>query len=352
MSARSASDGGGFDFESCGVSRVNASTTSVVTDSQTSIWVLIASHANPTAHTRTTGRYGEVMADSGRPDPRLEHVRWSRRPQLFAPVMLVGFAGWSDAGDAASSTVEYFSEQWQARPFASIDPEIFYDFTSTRPLVQFDSRGEREIVWPEIEFASATIPGINLDVILLVAPEPQLRWQTFCDQVIGVARVFGTQRMITFGALLAEVPHTRPVSIFGVGHDDETASGLGLLPSRYEGPTGITGVLQTASREAGLPAASLWAAVPTYVPAAPSPKATLALVERAARLLQTPVELGELRQAARDYEIEVSALVDDDDETNDYVRQLEQRYDAEEPALFNDGPALVEEVERFLRDQD
>lgn len=297
-------------------------------------------------------RYGEVMADAQGRSPRLEHVRWSRRPQLIAPVMLVAFSGWSDAGDAASSAVNLFAEQWRARPFAAIDPELFYDFTSTRPLVRFDAHGEREILWPEIEFSATTVPGSDLDVILLVAPEPQLRWRTFCEQIIGVARAFDTRRVVTFGALLAEVPHSRPVSVFGVGHDADTARELGLLPSRYEGPTGITGVLQALSREAGLPSSSLWAAVPTYVPASPSPKATLALVDRAARLLQVTLDLTELKRAARDYEDEVSSLVDDDDETRAYVRQLEERFDEEEPTLLDDGSTLVEEVERFLRDQD
>jgi proteasome assembly chaperone (PAC2) family protein len=284
--------------------------------------------------------------------PQLEHVRWQRRPQLYNPVMMVAFSGWSDAGDAASSSVEYFAERWKARPFATIDPEIFYDFTTTRPHAQFASDGQREIIWPELELAAATVPGIDLDVILVAGPEPQLRWRTFCEQLIGVARAFDARRVLTFGALLAEVPHARPVSVFGIGHDDDTARELGLLPSRYEGPTGITGVLQTACRQAGLEAASLWAAVPTYVPAAPSPKATLAIVERAARLLRVPVDTDELRGAAREYEAEVSSLVDDDDETSDYVRQLEHRYDEDEPAVFGDGSSLVEEVERFLRDQD
>lgn len=292
------------------------------------------------------------MADAEGRSPRLEHVRWSRRPQLFAPVMLVAFSGWSDAGDAASSTISLFAQHWRARPFASIDPEIFYDFAATRPLVQFDAHGEREIVWPEIELAAATIPDANIDVILLVAPEPQLHWRTFCEQIIGVARIFDTQRIVTFGALLAEVPHSRPVSVFGVGHDADTARELGLLPSRYEGPTGVTGVLQSLAREAGLQSSSLWAAVPTYVPASPSPKATLALVDRALRMLNVSLDLSELKQAALEYEEEVSSLVDDDEETRDYVRQIEERFDEDKPTLVDDGSTLVEEVERFLRDQD
>ena len=209
------------------------------------------------------------------------------------------------------------------------------------------------MVWPENTFASASVPGADLDVITLIGVEPQLRWRTFCEQIIGVARLFDARRVITFGALLAEVPHARPVSIFGVGHDAEVSRELDMLPSRYEGPTGITGVLQTACRDAGVAASSLWAAVPTYVPSAPSPKAALALVERANSMLGVTTDNEELRDAAEAYENEVSELVDDDEETSDYVRQLEERFDADEPRLLaEDAPRLVEEVERFLRDQD
>jgi len=292
------------------------------------------------------------MAESVGRNPRLEHIRWSRRPQLYAPVLIVGFAGWSDAGDAASGAVSFLAEQWNAQPFASLDPEPFYDFTSTRPRVEFDEAGQRQVLWPEIVFSAATVPERNLDVILLSGPEPQLKWRTFCEQVIGLAQLFDTARLLTFGALLAEVPHARPVSMFGVGHDEEAANALRLLPSSYEGPTGITGVVQTACRDAGMQASSLWATVPTYVPSAPSPKATLALAERAGIMLEAPLELGPLREAAREYEDEVSSLVDEDDETRDYVRSLEERYDNDEPSFFEDGSSLIEEVERFLRDQD
>jgi predicted ATP-grasp superfamily ATP-dependent carboligase len=312
------------------------------------------------AGTRTTGRHlpgGGSVADvtEDRREPRLEHVRWVRTPDLREPVVVAGFAGWSDAGDAATVAARYLADQWGAEVFATIDPEAFYDFTTTRPRVQFDDRGDREIVWPENQLLAAEIPGAGRDAIILIGVEPQLRWRSFAEQVTGVARQLSARRVLTFGALLAEVPHARPVSVFGVGHDREVARQLSLLPSRYEGPTGITGVLQIACRDAGLPSASLWAAVPTYVPSAPSPKAALALVERAGQLLDVPVDTTELGDAARSYEAEVSELVDEDEETAEYVRQIEERYD-EEPQLFvedvADSSSLVEEVERFLRDQD
>jgi proteasome assembly chaperone (PAC2) family protein len=293
----------------------------------------------------------DVTADGHRPEP--EHLRWERRPTLRSPVVIAAFAGWSDAGDAATTAARFLAERWHAEPFATIDPEIFYDFTSTRPRVEFDEAGERRVSWPDNEFLAASVPGTDVDAVILVGNEPQLRWRTFCDQITGVADAVGARTALTFGALLAEVPHARPVSVFGVGHDERMTRDLGLLVSRYEGPTGITGVLQTAFREAGIPSASMWAAVPTYVPSAPSPKAALALVERVGRILEIELDTSELRDASKAYEDEVSELVEEDDETSDYVRQIEDRYDEEEPQLFiDDAPLLVEEVERFLRDQD
>lgn len=293
------------------------------------------------------------MADDAGRSPHLEHLRWLRRPQLYAPVMLIAFSGWGDAGDAATTAVRHLGDQWNARPFATIDPEEFYDFSATRPRVELDDNDDRQIVWPENELSAATVPGTSIDVITLIGVEPQLRWRTFCEQVTGLAQLFDTKLVVTCGALLAEVPHSRPVSIFGAGYDDEVIAELDLLPSRYEGPTGITGVLHNACHQAGLRSASLWAAVPTYVPSAPSPKAALALIERAGRLLEVAVEAADLEVATASYEAQVSELVGEDDETTDYVRQLEERYDADESELFDDGgESLVQEVERFLRDQD
>jgi proteasome assembly chaperone (PAC2) family protein len=291
------------------------------------------------------------MADPAE-TPRLAHVRWHRRPTLEAPVLVAAFAGWNDAGDAATTAVRSLNEAWGAEEFAELDAEVFYDFTSTRPRVEFAEDGERAVVWPANTFAAARVPGTGVDVITLVGVEPELRWRTFCEQITGVARLFGTRMVVTLGALLAEVPHTRPVSIFGTGHDHETTARLGLLPSSYEGPTGITGVLATAGRDAGMSSVSFWAAVPTYVPSAPSPKAALALVERTGRLLDAPVDTADLALAAEEYEREVSEVAADDEETLEYLRALEHRYDEEDLDVHDDPGRLVEEVERFLRDQD
>ena len=281
----------------------------------------------------------------------LPHLRWSAEPVLpSGPVMLVAFGGWNDAGDAATTALDHMAEQWQAREFADIDPEVFFDFTSTRPEVRIDVDGQRRIGWPSNAFKAATTAG-GTGIVTLSGVEPQLRWRTFCDTVLGVATAVGARTLVTLGALLAEVPHSRPVSVFGTAYDEDDAEVLDLLPSRYEGPTGITGVLHAACRDAGIRSAAFWAAVPTYVPAAPSPKAALALVQRTGRLLDAPVDTTELQFATDTYEHQVSQLVAEDEETIEYVAHLEQRYD-EEPDSFSDGDSLVDEVERFLRDQD
>ncbi|MDZ7675544.1 MAG: PAC2 family protein [Acidimicrobiales bacterium] len=278
----------------------------------------------------------------------MEHLRWSDRPTLERPVLIAAFEGWNDAGDAATSAVRWFADRWDTHPFADIDPEEFFDFTSNRPEIRIED-GERVIDWPENEFSAGSLPGNGRDVILLHGVEPALRWRTFCDAVIEVAREFDTATVVTLGALLAEVPHSRPVDVAGSTADLDAVDKLGLSSSTYEGPTGIVGVLHTACRAAGLQTASLWATVPTYVPASPSPKATLALVEKTAALLETGVITTDLEIAAASYERQINELVDDDDETQAYVAALEQRHDeGEDPEETED---LIAEVERFLRDR-
>jgi predicted ATP-grasp superfamily ATP-dependent carboligase len=283
-----------------------------------------------------------------RPFAALEHLRWSARPHLHRPVLVVAFEGWNDAGDAATTAVRYLADQWRARPFATIDPEIFYDFTTTRPHVQFDDQGGREILWPDNILSSASVSK-DLDVITLVGTEPQLRWRTFSTQISGLAQLFDVRLVVTVGSLLTEVPHTRPTPVYGAAYDDDVTLELGLMPSRYEGPTGIVGVLHAACADAGLKSASLWAAVPTYVPSAPSPKAALALVERATKMLRTSVDTDELSAETHAYEEQISELVEADDESRDYVRQLETAFD-DSDGMIDDSGTLVEEVENFLRD--
>ena len=271
------------------------------------------------------------------------------QPTLHEPVLVAAFEGWNDAGEAATFAARFLAERWNAEPFATIDPEEFFDFTSTRPHVQLDDEGQREIVWPSTTFSSASVPDADLDVIFVVGSEPQLKWRTFCQEIVEVAREHNARLVVTVGALLAEVPHSRPVSIVGTAYDITLVRQLGLTQSAYQGPTGIIGVLHDAFRHAGLPSASLWAAVPTYVPNAPSPKAALALVERITELLSVPMATTDLEIASAAYERQIDELVADDDDTAAYVARLEESAD-DEPDDEDSHGDLIAEVERFLRD--
>lgn len=283
----------------------------------------------------------------------MEYVHWQDRPTLRRPVLVAAFEGWNDAADAASSATRYLRDRWSARPFATIDPEEFYDFSSTRPQVRLTQGISREIVWPEAEFSAASLPGTSRDVVVLLGHEPQLKWRTFTEQVVGVAGELGIEMIVILGALLADVAHTRPVRVTGTAADPDLVTRLGLGHSTYEGPTGIVGVLHDAFARAGLPSASLWAAVPHYVASTPSPKASLALVERAAVLLSTSVTTADLEVAALDYERQVSEVVAADDDVSAYVHRLEVSADEDDVADMETvtGDALADELERYLREQ-
>ena len=287
------------------------------------------------------------------------HLIWSRQPQLRRPIIVAAFEGWNDAGDAASTAVRHLRDRLGARPFASVDPEVFFDFTSTRPIVEIDENDTRLIRWPSIEVC-ATDDRDGLEVITLLGIEPQLRWRTFCNEIVDLARATNAHLVLTLGALLAEVAHTRPTSVFGTSSDEHLALQLGLEPSRYEGPTGIIGVLHNYCIEAGIPSASLWAGVPSYVPGATSPKAALALVNRVGEFLGTTVPSIDLEIASAAYERQVTRLVGEDEETALYVQQLESRFDNgddddddddDEIDPEIDAESFVEQVEQFLRNQ-
>jgi predicted ATP-grasp superfamily ATP-dependent carboligase len=282
---------------------------------------------------------------------------WSRQPQLRRPIIVAAFEGWNDAGDAASTAVRHLRDRLDARPFATVDPEVFFDFTSTRPLVEIDDNDARLIRWPSIEVC-ATDHRDDIEVITLLGIEPQLRWRTFCNEIVDLARATNAHLVLTLGALLAEVAHTRPTSVFGTSYDEHLALQLGLEPSRYEGPTGIVGVLHNSCIEAGIPSASLWAGVPSYVPGATSPKAALALVHRVGEFLGTAVPSVDLEIASAAYERQVTRLVEEDEETALYVEQLESRFDNgddddddDDEDTEIDTESFVEEVEQFLRNQ-
>lgn len=287
----------------------------------------------------------------------MELVRWESRPRLRRPVLVVAFEGWSDAGEAASGAVNFLAQQLEARPFAWIDSEEFYDFTEVRPTVRLIDGVTRTIDWPEPTFSAAPLPGANRDVVLLGATEPHLRWRTFTETVVGVARELGVEMVLALGALLSEVPHTRPVRVIGTSADPAIITRLNLLRSRYEGPTGILGVLSHAIGLEGIPAASLWASVPHYLPRAPSPKASLALVERLVEVLGANVPTVELEIASAAYERQVSEAVAEEEDVAEYVRRLEEEEEEEDesdeirPEDLPSGDELAADVERFLRDQ-
>jgi predicted ATP-grasp superfamily ATP-dependent carboligase len=291
------------------------------------------------------------MSTDATPDPGLAHVRWSGAPALRRPVLVAAFEGWNDAGNAATTALAHLEQHWDAEPFATIDPEEFFDFSSTRPEVGFTAEGHRAITWPENRFSATDHTlGRGLAVITLAGVEPQLRWRTFVSQVIGVAQRFDVRMVLTLGALLADVPHSRPVSVFGATYDDRLIDEHDLVPSHYEGPTGIVGVLHAACHDLAIPSASLWAAVPTYLPSAPSPKAALALVHKAQDLLHVEVPVGDLERESRAYERQVDEAIAGDEDTAAYVTRLEETFD-EEMADLDRSVDLIEEVERFLRDQ-
>ncbi len=279
----------------------------------------------------------------------MDPLRWDERPSLRRPVLIAAFEGWNDAGDAASSAGSYLAEAWSARPFASIDPEEFYDFTAVRPRVRLVDGVTRQVDWPATVLSAASVPRTPHDVVLLRAAEPQLRWRTYIGAVVGMARELGVELVVTLGALLADVAHTRAVPVTGMAANADLMARLGMARSRYEGPTGIVGVLHDALTEAGIPAASLWASVPHYVAETPSPKATLALVERTAALLGADVGTEDLERAAAAYERQVSEVVGESDEAADYVRRLEE-LEVEDEATWPSGDSLAAEVERFLKD--
>ena len=282
-----------------------------------------------------------------------DELRIDERPQLERPVLIAAFRGWNDGGQGASLAGAYLARAWAAREFAQIDAESFYDFQATRPLVSLEDGYQRRIDWPENTFLYAPVPGARRDAVILLGVEPNLRWRTFCSHISGLATDLGVELVITLGSLLADVPHTRPAPVTGSATDPDLIEKLGLQASRYEGPTGIVGVLHDACNQAGLPSASLWAAVPHYVSLTPSPRAAKALVERLAELLGADVETGELDEAADAYAQQVSEAVAADAETSAYVEELERRVD--ELAAEADLPsadALAAELTRYLRERE
>jgi proteasome assembly chaperone (PAC2) family protein len=268
-------------------------------------------------------------------------------------VFVAAFRGWNDGGQGASLAGGYLARTWGAARFADIDPETFFDFAANRPHVSLVDGVTRQIDWPDNAFYHASIPGTGNDVVLLLGIEPNLQWRTFTELITGLAAELGVKLVITLGSLLADVPHTRPSPVTGSASDPELVERLGLQASRYEGPTGIVGVLHDACKRAGIPSASLWAAVPHYVSLAPSPRAALALCSRLGALLGTTIDVSELEQAVQSYSDQVSEAVASDPETAAYVEELEQRTEEiEAEESLPSGDAIAAELTRFLRERE
>jgi proteasome assembly chaperone (PAC2) family protein len=276
-----------------------------------------------------------------------------RRPELRNPVLICSFRGWNDGGQGASLAGSFLARAWGAEKFAEIDAEQFFDFQSTRPHVSLVDGDVRRIDWPTNTFHEARPGRGSRDIVLLLGTEPNLRWKTFTGLVSGLARDLGVELLITLGSLLADVPHTRPAPVTASASDARLVSELGVQPSRYEGPTGIVGVLHDACRNVGIPSVSLWAAVPHYVSLTPSPRAAKALSDRLATLLDIPLDTSELEAASETYMEQVSEAVAADEETAAYVDELEHRVDEIEPeAEIPSGDALAAELTRFLRERE
>jgi proteasome assembly chaperone (PAC2) family protein len=289
-----------------------------------------------------------------------EELRLINRPSLTDPVLIAAFRGWNDGGQGASLAGAFLARAWEAERFADIDPEGFFDFQATRPHVSLVEGMTRRIDWPENVFLHAPLPGTNRDVVLLLGIEPNVRWRTFTDLVIGLADDLNVQLVVTLGSLLADVPHTRPAPVTGSATDPKLVEALGLSASRYEGPTGIVGVLHDVCRRRDLASVSLWAAVPHYVSLAPNPRAAKAICDRLAELLEAELDTAELDEAITTYTEQVSEAVSDDPETAAYVEVLEGRVDVEDeeeeehPAVEDlpSGDALAEALTEYLRERE
>jgi hypothetical protein len=269
-------------------------------------------------------------------------------PRLTDPVAVVAFEGWNDAGDAATGAVEHLELIWDATPLAALDPEDYYDFQVNRPTISLVNGVSRRVEWPTTRISVASPSETDRDIVLIRGIEPNMRWRGFCDELIELLRELDVRTVVLLGALLADTPHTRPTPVTGSAYDDASARKWGLETSRYEGPTGILGVFQDACVQGGLPAISFWAAVPHYVSQPPSPRATVALLQRVEEVLELTVPLGGLPQQADEWVRTVDEMAQEDAEVVEYVRSLEERA-TEADLSAASGDAIAREFERYLR---
>jgi len=268
--------------------------------------------------------------------------------ELVNPIMVLAFQGWNDAGEAATGAVEHLEESWDARELTTIDPDDYYDFQVSRPAVHFDADGARQIEWPTTRVSLAKPDDGSRDIVLVRGIEPNMRWRAFCAELLDIAAALKVSEAVSLGALLADVPHTRPVPVTVSASEDVVATSLGIEASRYEGPVGIIGVFQDAATRAGVQATSIWAAVPHYVSQSPCPKATLVLIAKVEDLLNESVPLGDLPEEAQAWQHGVEEMASEDPEIADYVARLERARDTTELPEAS-GEHIAKEFERYLR---
>lgn len=278
-------------------------------------------------------------------------MEWIHEPRLRDPVAVLAFEGWNDAADAATGVIEYLIATYGEGPFAQLDLENYMNYQMSRPLVSIDN-GVRQIMWPATGFFEVQLPDHAHDLVAVLGEEPHMRWPSYCRHVISTLRDLGVERAVTFGAFIGQVPHTKPIEVFGVSTDEDFASRLEVNPSSYEGPTGITGVMHAALAVEGMDTASFWAAIPHYLAANPSPKGTQALLGRLGRLLDYSFDSSEVDQEVAEYDERVSKAVEESSDFLDYVRRLEESSSGRGPEEISpaDSEQLVAEIERFLQD--
>jgi proteasome assembly chaperone (PAC2) family protein len=287
-------------------------------------------------------------ADAGTGPGRWQAIKLKAVGKLTSPVLIGAFEGWNDAGEAASSVIGHLNEAWQAKPLGEIDPEDFYDFQVSRPVMEIADGKAEQLVWPTTRLSLARPAGVGRDLILVHGIEPNMRWRGFTSELVTAFAELNAELVILLGAMLADSPHTRPVPVTAAASDTDLAEQLNVEPVDYKGPTGIVGVLQQACAASGMPAVSLWAAVPHYVAQPPSPKATLSLLHKVEDILDISLPLADLPAEARAWARGVDELAEQDSEVADYVRTLEEAKDATDLPEAS-GDAIAREFERYLR---
>lgn len=285
---------------------------------------------------------------------------FGERQELDRPILIAAWSGWNDAGESATGAIRFMLRRWRAKAVAHIDPEHFYDFTQARPTVRLQD-GERVLEWPQNEFSPRKREGDARDLVLLLGIEPHLSWHAYADTILEFCQAFDINTVVTLGALLAEASHSRPIRVSGSSEDAELREQFGLDAPRapgYQGPTGIVGVLNNRLRDAGFQTASMWANVPHYVNASPNPKGALALLEQLNGTLQLDLSLHDLEVFAARFDAQVGAEITKNPEMAEYARRIEEQEDADdedgagaEPADLPDAQDMVDELERFLREQ-